>query len=393
MKWSSKVSDSTDFEKGIRECLTAIKVDLDAQPDLVIAFVSPDFAPAYRDLPGLIYEYFPETIIVGCSGNGVIGNGIEVENRSGVALSAAKMPNVSISPFHITDIELPDGDQPPERWENLLRVEKGFNPKFIILSDPFSIEIQNLLKGMAYAFPDSTIIGGIASCGSQQGSNVLYLNDHALDNGVVGIGLYGDVEIDTIVAQGCKPIGELMRVTGCERNILTGLDNKTPFEILPDLYNDLSESDKQLFQHSLFLGTVTDPFIDIPSTKDFLIRNIVGANPDEGKLAIGEILREGQLVQFHLRDSNTSSENLRMMLEEYESDQDNHNQFGALLFSCLGRGMYLYGDANHDTNMFKDFVGEIPLTGFFCNGEVGPVGDTTYIHGYTSSFGIIKPKT
>ena len=140
---------------------------------------------------------------------------------------------------------------------------------------------------MDYAFPDSTIIGGIASGGSQQGSNVLYLNDHALDNGVVGIGLYGDVEIDTIVAQGCKPIGELMRVTGCERNILTGLDNKTPFEILPDLYNDLSESDKQLFQHSLFLGTVTDPFIDIPSTKDFLIRNIVGANPDEGKLAIG----------------------------------------------------------------------------------------------------------
>ena len=209
---------------------------------------------------------------------------------------------------------------------------------------------------------------------------------------MAGIALNGDVEIDTIVAQGCKPIGSLMRITECERNILTSLDDKSPFTVLSEIYNQLSEPDQQLFQNSLFLGTVTDPFIDTPTTKDFLIRNIVGANPDEGKLAIGEMLREGQLVQFHLRDSNTSSENLKIMLESYNSDDSEHDQFGALLFSCLGRGSYLYGEANHDTDMFKEIVGDIPLTGFFCNGEVGPVGESTYVHGYTSSFGIIKPK-
>ena len=392
MKWSSKISDATDFETAVRECLSGIEAELAGQPDILIAFISPDFEPSYPNLPGLIYEYFPKTILIGCSGNGVIGNGVEVEHRAGIALTGAEMPNVSITPFHITDSELPDGDESPEKWENLFKVKQISEPKFIILADPFTVEIQNLVNGMDYAFPNSTIIGGIASGGSQQGTNAIYLNSDTFESGVVGIALHGDIEIDTIVAQGCKPIGTLMNITGCERNILTGLDNKSPFEVLSRIYNDLSNADQQLFQNSLFMGLVNDPFIDVPNNGDFLIRNIVGANPEEGKIAIGEILKEGQLVQFHLRDSNTSSENLKIMLEDYKSDQERHDQFGALLFSCLGRGSYLYGKADHDTNMFQALIGEIPLTGFFCNGEIGPVGDTTYIHGYTSSFGIIKPK-
>ncbi len=123
---------------------------------------------------------------------GVIGGGIEVENRPGVAVSAAVMPDVSITPFHITSGELPDGDQPPEKWEVPLKVKRESEPKFIILADPFTIEIQNLIKGMDYAFPDSTIIGGIASGGSEPRSNAMYLTG-TTDQGVVGIALNGDV--------------------------------------------------------------------------------------------------------------------------------------------------------------------------------------------------------
>ena len=236
MDWSSKISESANFETGVRECLSAIEADLEAQPHLLIAFISPDFQALYQDLPGLVSEYFPETTLIGCSGNGVIGEAIEVENRPGIALTAAMMPDVSITPFHITGTELPDGDQPPEKWESLLKVKRDSEPKFIILADPFTVEIQSLIKGMDYAFPDSTIIGGIASGGSQPGSNAIYLNG-TTDQGVAGIALAGDVEIDTIVAQGCKPIGSLMRITGCERNILTGLDDNNPFTVLSEIYN------------------------------------------------------------------------------------------------------------------------------------------------------------
>ena len=102
MDWSSKISESSDFESGARECLAAIEADLKVQPHLLIAFVSPDFQAFYQDLPELVSEYFPETTLIGCSGNGVIGEGIEVENRPGIALTDAIMPDVSIPPFNIT---------------------------------------------------------------------------------------------------------------------------------------------------------------------------------------------------------------------------------------------------------------------------------------------------
>ena len=135
-----------------------------------------------------------------------------------------------------------------------------------------------------------------------------------------------------------------------------------------------------------------DELNDNPQLGDFLIRNIVGADPRRGVLAIGEMLKEGQTVQFHLRDADTSGHDLDAMLTRYAGSGPIHEEAGALMFSCLGRGSYLYGRPDHDTNMFRGKVGNMPLTGFFCNGEIGQVGKTTFLHGYTSSFGIIRPK-
>ena len=98
-------------------------------------------------------------------------------------------------------------------------------------------------------------------------------------------------------------------------------------------------------------------------------------------------------MQFHLRDADTSAQDLDAVLERYLDTQAIHGEAGALLFSCLGRGSYLYGRADHDTDMFRDKLGPMPLTGFFCNGEIGQVGGSTYLHGYTSSFGVFHPKS
>ena len=102
-------------------------------------------------------------------------------------------------------------------------------------------------------------------------------------------------------------------------------------------------------------------------------------------------MREGQIVQFHLRDAQTSSDDILAMLSRFRDSYDIQPR-GALLFSCLGRGSYLYGEPNHDVGVFRKIVGDIPLGGFFCNGEIGPVGGTTYLHGYTSAFGIFSSK-
>ena len=126
-----------------------------------------------------------------------------------------------------------------------------------------------------------------------------------------------------------------------------------------------------------------DELNDSPQLGDYLIRNIVGVDGQRGTLSVGEMLKEGQTVQFHLRDADASSQDLDAMLNQYVASHPLHQNAGALLFSCLGRGSYLYGRPDHDTDMFRDKVGAMPLTGFFCNGEIGQVGGSTYLHGYT----------
>jgi small ligand-binding sensory domain FIST len=211
--------------------------------------------------------------------------------------------------------------------------------------------------------------------------------------GAVGVALTGNVIVDTVVAQGCRPIGKPMRVTSADRNLLLSADDKPPIEVLQDLFQRSGERDRELMQRNLFMGIAMDPLADTVQAGDFLIRNIVGADQQRGAVAVGARLTEGQIVQFHVRDADTSAEDLRGALATYLQRVGDHRAAAALLFQCTGRGSYLYGHEGHDTGVFSELVGEVPLGGFFCNGEIGPVGGTTYLHGYTSSFAIFRERT
>ena len=396
MKWSSAISEESTLAAAFDECARRLESELgELTPQLIVAFVSPHYAHEYETVTALAAARFGDALLVGCSGGGVIGAATEVENRPGLALTAAHLPNVRLSPFHIQYGALPDGDAPPDEWGAMVGMPAGSEVDFLILADPFSMQGEQLLMGLDYAFPRSAKIGGLASGAHHEGGNALFLGSEAHTEGVVGIAFEGDVQIDTVVAQGCRPIGESMYVTSSRRNILLEVDGRTPFEVLKEIFMTLDDRDRELAQHSLFLGVVMDELNDAPKLGDFLIRNIVGVDAQRGALAVGEMLKEGQTVQFHLRDEETSSQDLNAMLEQYVSElpEGGQPEAGALLFQCLGRGSYLYGRPDHDTNMFTDMVGAVPLTGFFCNGEIGQVGDATFLHGYTSSFGIFRPKS
>ena len=395
MKWSSSISEEATLAGAFDECARKIEGELgELPPHVVVAFVSPHYAPEYEAVTALVSERFGDALLVGCSGGGVIGAATEVENRPGFALTAAHLPGVRLTPFHIQYEALPDGDAPPHEWGALVGMPIGSESHFLILADPYSMRGEQLLMGLDYAFPHSVKIGGLASGAHHEGGNALYLGNETHKSGVVGLAFEGDVQIDTVVAQGCRPIGDFMHITSCRRNILLEVDGRTPFEILKEIFLTLNERDRGLAQHSLFLGVVMDELNDNPQLGDFLIRNIVGVDAQHGALAVGELLKEGQTVQFHLRDAETSSQDLSALLERYMSGQpdDGPQEAGALLFQCLGRGSYLYGKPDHDTDMFSEMVGPVPLTGFFCNGEIGQVGESTFLHGYTSSFGIFRPK-
>ena len=393
MKWTSALSENPSLEDAIAECGVAIKISIGEDPlDLAVAFVSPHYEESYDQVADLLAKELGAKHVLGCSGGGVIGNGQEVEQRAGLSITAAVLPNVDIKPFHLQVDRLPDMDAGPDNWEDLIGVTQDKDPHFVMLADPYSFPVNDLLVGLDYAFSRATKIGGLASGASRSGGNALFLDGEVLRTGCIGLALYGNITVDTVVAQGCRPIGEPMLISKCDRNMLIELEDKPPLEVLQGMVPALPQRDKELLGHSLFLGVVMDELIDSPSQGDFLIRNVVGMDQDTGGLAIGEMLKEGQLVQFHLRDAETSRDDLQAVLTRYAIDHQENDIPGALLFSCLGRGQFLYGKANHDTDMFRDKLGEIPLGGFFCNGEIGPVSGTTFLHGYTSSFGLFRPK-
>ncbi len=393
MKWASAISELSTLQEALEQCAASIREQLGEAPHLAVAFVSPHYQQDYEQVGPMLGGLLGAEHTFGCSGGGIIGAGLEVEQRPALSVTAAALPGVDIESFHLDGDRLPDLDAGPDKWTELLGVTQDQDPQFVLLADPFSFPVQNLIMGLDFAYPRAAKIGGLASGAQRPGDNALFLDGAMHGSGAIGLALHGNITVDTVVAQGCRPIGDPMRITSSQRNILVELDGKPPMAVLQDLFRGLSERDRQLMGHSLFLGVVMDEFIDTPVQGDFLIRNVVGMDQRTGALAIGEMLKEGQLVQFHLRDADTSAQDLTFVLERYAAENRENEVPGALLFSCLGRGEYLYGRPNHDTEIFRDKLGQVPLGGFFCNGEIGPVGGTTFLHGYTSSFGLFRSRS
>jgi small ligand-binding sensory domain FIST len=393
MKWASAISVEAAPEQAVEELLTVLEAKLDLSDcDLVVAFVSPHHRAVYGELAAMLRQSFGEALLLGCSAGGVLGGGHEIERQAAISVTAACLPQVHLTPLVLDYDDLPRPGAPREAWEARLGVQPSERPVFILLPDPFTFDPQPLIRGLDRHYPESAVVGGLASGARLPGHNALFLGDALYDSGAVGVALTGNVVLDTIVAQGCRPIGQPMFVTSCEGGLLRGLDGRAPSELLVELYRGSDERDRELFRHSLFLGVGMRDDRQSYRQGDFLIRNIVGLEPDAGLLQVAAPLHEGQVVQFHLRDAETSTEDLATLLAGYRGQERDTEPAGALLFSCLGRGIYLYGEPDHDTRLFREALGDLPLGGFFCNGEIGPVQGRNFLHGYTSSFGVFRPK-
>ena len=320
MKWVSALSKQADIDTAVQEATEEIIRQLEGEEaDLTIIFIAPQYKDFYDKVPELINRYLKPGLLFGCSGGGIIGNGEEVEQQAAFSITCAKMPGVKIQPFYSETKKLPDQDTSPSVWRDWLNVKIEDQPHFIFLADPFSFRGEEFLAGVDFAYPNSKKVGGLASGAQALGGNALYLADKIYDNGLIGIALSGDIELDTIVAQGCRPIGKPMKITECQDTLLKEIDGKPTLEVLQALNETLSDSDKKLLQTSLFLGIEMNPMKDDPKQGDFLIRNLMGVDRESGALAIGALLRTGQLVQFHLRDKKMSAEDLDVMLTRYQS--------------------------------------------------------------------------
>ncbi|MGP0128697.1 FIST signal transduction protein [cyanobacterium endosymbiont of Epithemia clementina EcSB] len=410
MQWVNALSIRPSLEAAVTEVIDGVKKSLSQSPDLGILFISSAYASDYPRLIPLILEKLSLPILIGCSGGGVIGienstQIIEVESGPALSLTVASLPEIDVQAFYVTPENLPDLDSSPDTWSKLVGVPPEQHPHFILLSDPFFPGINDLLAGLDFAYPDSVKIGGLASTGIMNvQSSLFYYTSERSDirlchQGTVGLALNGKIIVESIVAQGCRPIGKPYQITQGEHNVILQLGklentaqpivNRSPLESLRELIKTLNKNDRQLAEHSLFIGVVSDEFKHNLQPGDFLIRNLVGVDPQVGAIAIGNRVRPGQRVQFHLRDAKTSADDLELLLRTYTTagELDKKVQ-GALMFSCSGRGKALYNQPNFDSELFRRYLPQLSLGGFFCNGEIGPVGGQTFLHGYTSVFAL-----
>ncbi|MEA5552195.1 FIST N-terminal domain-containing protein [Anabaena cylindrica UHCC 0172] len=398
MQWANALSTHHSLEAAVADVVQQAVSSLTAPANLGLVFISSAFTSEYSRLLPLLAEKLSVPVLIGCSAAGVIGTTSksqtqEVEAEPALSLTLAHLPGVNLQAFHVLADQLPDLDSSPNAWIDLLGVPPSPVPQFILLSSAFSSGTNDLLQGLDFAYPGSVVVGGQASGGFVSDRIALFCNNRLYRQGTVGLALSGDIVLETIVAQGCRPIGEPLQVTKAERNIILELDEKVPLVVLRDLIGNLSEEEKMLAQHSLFVGLAMNEFKLSLKQGDFLIRNLLGVDPSAGAIAIGDRVRPGQRLQFHLRDAQASAEDLEFLLQEYQDQSNNESSpSAALMFSCVGRGAGLYGKSNFDSELFQRYLNNIPMGGCFCGGEIGPVSGRTLLHGYTSVFAICRGK-
>jgi small ligand-binding sensory domain FIST len=329
--------------------------------------------------------------LVGCTGAGIVSTFEEVEGEPAVSLMLARLPGVTIRPFSINQPQL-ESLTKPDDWYKYLEVFPNENPVFLLFPDPFNLNLSKMLSGMNQAYPKCPVIGGIASASMEPNGNTLILNDEILTEGAVGLSLNGNLVVDTVVSQGCRPIGNTFIVTKAEENIIHEIAGQKFFQILSDVLEGSSDRDRALAQEALFIGIATNEYKHELKRGDFLIRGLMGVDEKTGSGYIGDYIHAGQTVQFHVRDAQSATEDLNELLTRQKA-MGVKKPSGALLFSCNGRGEHLFRQKNHDIGIFQNHMGSIPVGGFFCAGEIGPIGNYNFLHGFTDSIALFYPKT
>jgi small ligand-binding sensory domain FIST len=351
-------------------------------PSLALIFASPEHAPEAGPLVQAARALTGDVPTLGCVAQWVIGAGREVEQ--GPAFSALLVSGTGAVETFTVDY-----------WP---AAEGGFFSGYpfvhggphLMLCDPVSFPTALFTDHLNEHWPGSVVAGGVAAAADQRHGAHLFIDGAVVRSGAVGLRL-PELQLDLLVAQGCRPIGSPYTVTRAEGNVMRELGGRPPLERLQEMVGSLPERDRLLLANGgLHLGRVIDEYRPEQGRGDFLVRNILGLDPSSGAMVVGDEVKLGQTVQFHVRDAESADEELRAILDQ-EAPLVAGGAAAALLFTCNGRGSQLFGQPDHDAGLVAKVLGEPPAAGCFCAGELGPVGGRNFLHGFTASIAVLRP--
>lgn len=361
-------------ETAVRQALAG----LSGRADLVCFFICgedpDDVTRAGRHAMSLA----PGAQVIGCSATGVIGDGQGVELSPAVSAWAATLDGGRLTTFALDTLAAED------RFVVMgLPERKPDDRVAILLADPYTFPADAFVERSVEVLGDLPLIGGLANGLQGRGSVRLFADGAVHTEGAIGVLLSGPVNVTTVVSQGCRPIGPAMVVTRSEENLLLELAGQPALARLEDIVSELDEDDRELVASGLQIGIVMNEYAERHERGDFLIRGVIGIDPEREGVAIGDVVDIGRTVRFQVRDAATADEDLYDLLDAHREELGRID--GALLFSCNGRGSAMFGTPDHDAVALRDTLGSIGVAGFFAAGEVGPVGGHNHVHGFTAS--------
>lgn len=373
------------WAEGLRSRLSAPSVSLG------LVFLSPRMFPQARQILEILRVHARIPLLAGCSSQGHICGGEELEENTGLTLGLYHLPGSDLRAVHFTQREVEQAGA-GGFWGSFAQVQPGATNGWLAFVDPFTIDSESWLESWNKAYLPSPVLGGLASGEHSEQSTQVYLNGDVYEEGAVAVSIGGEVALEGITSQGCTPIGETWIVTKVEQNIIREIGKRPAYEVLSETFTGLAPEEQQKARGNLFIGLVMNEYLEEFHRGDFLIRNLLGADPKSGSIAVGAMPRQGQTVQFQRRSAAAATEDLEALLTRARDRTKDWSIYGGCLCSCNGRGRGLFDIPNHDAAMAQQFLGPMGLTGFFCNGEIGPVGQKNFLHGYTASLALFVKK-
>jgi small ligand-binding sensory domain FIST len=386
MKVGAALTTNSDARSaGVEATTEAARRLGDREQDLAVVFASAHFGPRADAVLDAVYEAASPRALIGCVAEAVVGTGREVESQPAVSVWLANL-DAGVRTFHC-GFDKSNGGGAFSGWP------PDEAAAYLLIADPFSFPADLLLKQLNERTPGSAlIVGGLASGGTAPGETRLFLDRNVVESGAVGVALTGNVEVVALVSQGCRPIGHPLTVTRADENIILELGGQPPTQRIQELYASLPQHDRELMAQGLLVGRVIDEYKTDFERGDFLVRSVIGADPNSGAIAVGETVGVGETIQFHVRDEASADEDLRATLKVAQDRVGDRKIAGGLLFTCNGRGSRMFSTPDHDASLLASELDAAPIAGFFCAGEVGPVGSKTFLHGFTASMALFSER-
>lgn len=382
-----------DFDEGgLSEWAEKLRAELNGQPvSLGLVFMSPKFFPHAQATLEILRVHARIPLLVGCSSASLVAGPREFEEATGIVLALYSLPGAVLKGFRFNQQQVEDAES-ASYWPVESGVEAKNSNGWLAFIDPFHLDAESWIRSWNAAYAPLPTFGGLASGIYSEQSTQVYLNGEVFEDGGVAISVGGDVKLSGVISQGCTPIGETWTLTHVEQNLIHQIANRPAYAVLAETVQKLSTADQKKARGNLFIGLVVNEYLEEFHRGDFLVRNLIGGDPNSGVLAVGALPRAGQTMQFQRRDAAAASEDMGELLRQTKKNLGDATIYGGCLCCCNGRGKNLFGTTSHDAELVQKEFGPIGLAGFFGNGEIGPVGAKNFLHGYTASLALFVKK-